>query len=322
MLDSRQKHAGMTGGYLNVLLQNEIMAKERLTNPSQLINFMSDSYLDRTSRPIYALVYLLWFLVIYEVGSILISPDLLTESLSSQQIRVVSFIWLHNFVEFLGFPPRFTAMATPLLVVVILLALQITSRKPWKVYLHDFIPMTIECVFMSLPLIALSWLIIRSAATYYDHSSISMLSELLVRCTADGATVAGAEEVVKAPPQVLVDIVSGIGAGIYEELIFRLVLICLLMLILQDVLKFPKTHSIVISVLVSAALFSIHHNFFPLNGTIEMGEAFSPTKFIFRAMAGVYFAIIFALRGFGVAAGTHAFYDIIAALLNAAMVND
>lgn len=296
------------------------MAKEHLTNPSQLVNFMSDSYLERTSRPIYALVYLLWFLVIYEVGSILISPDLMTEALASQQIRVVSFIWLHNFVELLGFPPRFTAMATPLLVVVILLALQITSRKPWKVYLHDFIPMTLECIFMSLPLIALSWLIIRSANYYYDDSAVSMIGGLFTQCTGQ-AEAAGQVVTSSGPSQVLIDIVSGIGAGIYEELIFRLVLICVLMIILQDLLKFPKTHAIIISVLVSAALFSIHHNFFPLNGTIETGEVFSPTKFIFRAMAGVYFACIFALRGFGVAAGTHAFYDIIAALLNAAMLH-
>jgi len=33
-------------------------------------------------------------------------------------------------------------------------------------------------------------------------------------------------------------------------------------------------------------------------------------------MAGIYFAAIFAIRGFAIAVGTHAFYDIIAALLN------
>jgi len=34
-------------------------------------------------------------------------------------------------------------------------------------------------------------------------------------------------------------------------------------------------------------------------------------------LAGVYFAVIFAVRGFGIVAGTHAFYDILAAILNA-----
>jgi hypothetical protein len=33
-------------------------------------------------------------------------------------------------------------------------------------------------------------------------------------------------------------------------------------------------------------------------------------------MAGIYFAAIFAIRGFAIAVGTHAFYDILAAFLN------
>ena len=288
------------------------MAKKTTTNPSQLVNFLEDSYLDRTSRPVYALVYLLWFLVIYEVGSVLISPDLMSASLESRQIRVVSFIWLHEIVTgILHFPPHLANMITPLLVVIILLSLQIASRKPWKVHFQDFIPMTIECVFLALPLLALSWLIIRSAASHADQTA-SILGGIFTHCSAETAS---------APPQVLIDIVSGIGAGIYEELIFRLVLICLLMLIFQDLLKFPKPHAIIFSVLISAALFSAHHHIFPINGTLETGEAFSAPKFIFRAAAGVYFAFIFAFRGFGVAAGTHAFYDIIAALLNAALAN-
>jgi hypothetical protein len=44
---------------------------------------------------------------------------------------------------------------------------------------------------------------------------------------------------------------------------------------------------------------------------------FNPTEFGFRTIAGVYFAILFAIRGFGITAGTHAFYDIIATLVNA-----
>jgi len=40
------------------------------------------------------------------------------------------------------------------------------------------------------------------------------------------------------------------------------------------------------------------------------------SKFLFRMLAGVYFAVLYALRGFGIAAGTHAFYDILAAMLN------
>jgi hypothetical protein len=40
-------------------------------------------------------------------------------------------------------------------------------------------------------------------------------------------------------------------------------------------------------------------------------------EFGFRTVAGIYFAALFAIRGFGITAGVHAFYDIIATIINA-----
>jgi len=262
------------------------LAKDnRKDNPSQLLRFISDSYLDRTSRPIYALAYLLCFIIFYEVGTIVINPEILNRSLAGSQIRVVSFVWIQNLLEYIGFSPRMRWVSAPLAVIVILLALQITSRTRWTVRLKDFIPMTFECVLLAIPLIVLSLAINRTAT-------------------------ASAVQTLQTPPQppgLLVDIVTGIGAGIYEELIFRLILICLLMLLLQDVLKLSRTSSIIISVIISAVLFSFHH---------YLNEAFCVASFTFRTLAGIYFAVLFALRGFAVTAGSHAFYDIIAAVLN------
>jgi hypothetical protein len=116
----------------------------------------------------------------------------------------------------------------------------------------------------------------------------------------------------------LASIVTGIGAGIYEELVFRLILICVLMLLFQDVLGLNHRSSIVLSVLVSAGLFSAHHHIVFVNGQLALSAAFNWTEFGFRTIAGIYFAGLFAIRGFGIAAGTHAFYDIIATIINAA----
>ena len=65
---------------------------------SQLLNFAKDSYLDRTSRPIYAIIFLLPFIIFYEVGTILINTDMLNQS----QVRVVAFVWLQNLLEYMG----------------------------------------------------------------------------------------------------------------------------------------------------------------------------------------------------------------------------
>ena len=70
---------------------------------SQLFNFARDSYLERTSRPIYAVVFLLPFIIFYELGTILINTDVLNQS----QVRVVAFVWLQNFLAYLGFGSKF-----------------------------------------------------------------------------------------------------------------------------------------------------------------------------------------------------------------------
>ena len=125
------------------------------TSISQLVGFVKDSYLDRTSRPIYALWYLLFFIIVYEVGTIAFNPEILSRSLTDARV-VVSFVWGQNILKFLGFSERMTWIATPLTIVVILLALQMTSGTSWRVRIRDFGPMSLECILLAIPLIVLS----------------------------------------------------------------------------------------------------------------------------------------------------------------------
>ena len=289
---------------------------------SQLIKFVRGSYLDRTSRPIYALAYLLVFLILYEVGSILLSPEALSRSLTEPQIRVVSFVWVQNLLGYIGFSERLRWLATPLVVAIILLALQVTSRTSWWVRLKDFVPMTLECIALAIPLIVLSLLLNRSV-NYEAMPQNSVVCSQLMVSTEDAANGRGSVEQgreasdINRQNSLAVDVVTGIGAGIYEELVFRLIMICALMFIFQDFFKLSQGKSIVLSVLVSAAFFSLHHHVVFVNSELRFGEVFSIARFSFRVLAGIYFAVLFAVRGFGIAAGTHVFYDIIAAFLNA-----
>ena len=309
---------------------------------SQLLNFAQDSYLDRTSRPIYAIIFLLPFIVFYEVGTILINTDVLNQS----QVRVVAFVWLQNLLEYMGSSDKLAWVAPPVAVVVILVALQLSSRKPWGFSLGDLGPMGIECILLAVPLIVLSLFLnsppepqddigrfgdsakqFRQAAgvthdakleIYNTHSDKMVLSCSSI--TGNSLLSAAAEtdgSEVKSD-SLLASIVTGIGAGIYEELVFRLILICILMLLFQDVLRLSHKNSIILSVLVSAGLFSAHHHIVFVNGQLALSAAFNGTEFGFRTIAGVYFAVLFAIRGFGITAGTHAFYDIIATIINAA----
>ena len=102
---------------------------------SQLLNFASDSYLERTSRPLYAIIFLLPFIVFYEIGTFLINTDVLNQS----QVRVVAFVWLQHLLQYLGTSDRIAWVAPPLVVIVILIGLQVASRgtsalaitRPW-----------------------------------------------------------------------------------------------------------------------------------------------------------------------------------------------
>jgi membrane protease YdiL (CAAX protease family) len=299
---------------------------------SQLFNFVQDSYLERTSRPIYAVVFLLPFIVFYELGTIFINTDVLNQS----QVRVVAFIWLQDMLEYLGFGSKFAWAAPALAVVVILISQQLVSRKRWRLAFGDIWPMSIECVLLAVPLIVLSLFLNTSGqqqtsseefvkSTVQSHYALSANehAESAVQSAPYGKTMVycrsvanyGSEEEATASDNILkrksllADIVTSIGAGIYEELVFRLILMSVLMILLQNTLGFERKTSVIVSVLLSAGLFSAHHHISAPVNWVEFG---------FRTAAGVYFAALFAIRGFGVTAGTHAFYDIIATGINAA----
>ena len=60
------------------------------------------------------------------------------------------------------------------------------------------------------------------------------------------------------------------------------------------------------AVILSSLLFSLaHYDLFS-----SVGDPFNPYSFVFRTLAGIFFATLFLKRGFGIAAGTHAMYDI------------
>jgi hypothetical protein len=306
------------------MAKNNGAKKERRYSINQLLNFSNNSYLERTSRPLCAAVFLLPFIIFYEIGTILINTDLLRQS----QIRVVAFVWLQDFLEYLGFASKFAWIAPPLAVLIILLSLQTVSRKSWRLLPADLWKMAVESILLALPLLLFNMVLVSSprpragpdaaAANPPAAESLLQSERIPIACSAPNANqwYSSTEGYGQPMPRagLLAEVVTGIGAGIYEELLFRLILISVLMIILYDIFGFPRNNAIILSVIFSAALFSAHHHIDFLTG--RQTEAFELTRFLFRTIAGVYFAILFAVRGFGITAGAHAFYDIVAVLIN------
>ena len=94
-----------------------------------------------------------------------------------------------------------------------------------------------------------------------------------------------------------------LGAGLFEEIIFRVILLNLLFLLLSPLLK-KKVVAAVVSVLLASFLFSLSHYV----GTIA--DTWQLYSFMFRWAAGLLFTVLYFIRGFAITAYTHALYDI------------
>ncbi len=100
-------------------------------------------------------------------------------------------------------------------------------------------------------------------------------------------------------------IILSFGAGVYEEILFRLLLLSAFYLLFVKVFKINAIIGSLFSILICACVFSIMHYI----GTT--GDSFSIHSFSFRFVAGIILSAIFVFRGLGIAVYTHAIYDVL-----------
>jgi len=96
-----------------------------------------------------------------------------------------------------------------------------------------------------------------------------------------------------------------VGAGIWEELIFRLGLISVFIYLINSVFRYGKYFSMFLSLFFSGAIFSLFHYI----GIY--GDIFTWETFILRTFAGVFLGVVFLFRGLGISVYTHIFYDMV-----------
>ena len=96
-----------------------------------------------------------------------------------------------------------------------------------------------------------------------------------------------------------------LGAGIYEELLFRVVLVSALAFFAERLLKLRTVPAGVFAVITGAFVFSAFHYIGPYGDPLELGS------FVYRMIGGMVFSAMFLLRGFGITAWTHALYDVL-----------
>jgi hypothetical protein len=110
-----------------------------------------------------------------------------------------------------------------------------------------------------------------------------------------------------APPRLdlSTQLMISLGAGIYEELLFRVMIVGFLAWLARRVFRWREGGAGVFATLVGALIFSGFHYIGPY------GDRLTLPSFTFRAIAGVLFSGLYLTRGFGITAWTHALYDVL-----------
>ena len=239
-------------------------------------------YITATTRPLNCLVFLLPIIVLHQVGVLLFA----IYSPGGQPLINAAFGMLRGILSLFGN----TAFYLPGLVVVITLLLwHWAEGYPWQVRARTILGMAIESFLFAWPVLVLGFIL--------------------------GSTAPAAATVPSGMGPNAAETLAGktvlmIGAGIYEELLFRLALISLIALLLTKVGELSETYALLLAAVISALLFGVYHFYFG-RGTIP----FDWPRFAVYFSAGVYFTGLYILRGFGITVGAHIVYDLIVLFL-------
>ncbi|MFG0258286.1 MAG: type II CAAX prenyl endopeptidase Rce1 family protein [Phycisphaerales bacterium JB043] len=230
---------------------------------------LDEGYARESTRPLHVLVFLLPWLVVAEIGSILMSG-------SDHSQEILAHRLLHDFFQVFGM----SSLHLPAITMVVVLVIQhVLSKHGWRVRPGVLAGMALESLWWVLPLVVLA----------------QVFSSVM---GGDQALQEGVEAVRELPwfSRAMI----ALQAGLYEELLFRLILMTALHLILVDIAGLAKVPANIAVVVVAALAFALYHR-----------EA---DGFVFYLASGVYFGTLFLWRGFGIVVVVHALYDLIALL--------
>lgn len=253
----------------------------RRSNPTSLRriardDLRRDTYAHVSRTPLHILCFLLPLILFYEAGSLLFltSPD------TNQVATVEANRLLDQAFDRFGVP----GLHLPaVLIIVVLVVWHLLTRDPWRIRWNVLLGMAAESALWTFPLLVIAILLDPS-----DSAALAQGTD--VRSWNLGARIT-----------------ISIGAGLYEELLFRMIIIAVVHFALVDLLRIPDRIGAWSAVIVSALLFAWYH-FHP-------GVGFDLGWFAFYCAAGAYFGVVYLLRGFGIVVATHAIYDLIVLVL-------
>ena len=247
-------------------------------------------YWTEARTPLASLLFLLPLIGLYEFGVLMFGQD------QPDAVRNGADFWMRSLLTRAGFGP----VLLPLLVMGGLLGWQLMARRPWTFRPGTLAGMFGESVLLGIVLVAVG----------QCHEFV--FRRVTAAVDVDAATSRWQQETDVVAPVCAVGpvtrAVSFVGAGVYEEVMFRLLLVPAAFLVFR-MFEFPPKWAAAMAALSTSFLFALAHHVGP------SADAFNLFVFSFRAGAGLFFATVFLLRGFGITVGCHAAYDLLVGVL-------
>lgn len=231
------------------------------------------SYWAATKTPIHSLLFVLPMVAFYEIGIVSVGRA------HAAQVRNGGDVMLRRLVALVGRPG---VAASALLMVAVLLLWQALGKHSWRVRLGVLVRMLPESAVL--------------AGGLYGYARLHGRLALQVGAEADLPLVGR--------------LALCFGNGVYEELVFRLLLVSVLTVLFSKGMGLERTRAVWWAVGIAALAFAVAHY---VGG---MGDVFTWHSFLFRLAAGLFFSVVLAFRGYGIAVGAHAFYDVAVVLLH------
>lgn len=207
-------------------------------------------YFERAKQPLEILAVIAPLVVLYEVGLVYALRSSQGTFTNGAHEGLVRF-----FTNFGVDPARLNLPTLGLpgvALIVVLLVWQLLSRKPWSLHLPTVCGMIVESALLALPLLVVAQLVTRAFVPALVASPFPAQIDVGMGALSTFGKIS-----------------MSVGAGLYEELIFRMVLLSLLHTALVDMARLPERWGIAIAVLVSALLFALYHPLRTSSGLID-----------------------------------------------------
>ncbi len=233
----------------------------------------------------YSLLFAMPLLVLYEALAWVMN----WRAPGGRQLRNLADVVLRGWLDRLGLN-GVGALVWVLLVVALVIVVQEWRTRPVPLHGWVFGGMALE----SLALAGAFGLVVGR-----------LTAAVLAPLGAAGGPPAMASAAGQAQLSLGQQLVLSLGAGIYEELLFRVVVVGAVSWAIAQAGLLAPGPAAAVAAAVSALVFSLAHYVGPY------GDAFAAGSFVFRFLGGLVFSAIYVLRGFGIVTWTHALYDVL-----------